>query len=141
MNGATFHPSLAEVATDVAVGSASASTLHETFRTSTVFCERGDRPGFRALGEPGQGVVPVYSSPEQLALARGTVRWFALSGQDLLAQLPPGYDLLLDMGGSSPLRLRPQALARLVSVDVRALGQPTEGAGHRRAGRRSRTQP
>jgi hypothetical protein len=92
------------------------------FLTATVYCERGnepgDGPGFRALGAVGHGLIPVYSSLEQLALARGTVPWFALTGAELLDLLPSGYDLLLDQGGSAPLRLQPAALTRRVSIDV-----------------------
>ncbi len=85
-----------------------------------VYCERGDDPGFQALGTPRSGVVPVFSSPEQLALARGAVQWFAMTGADLLDQLPPGYDLLLDMAGPAPLRLQAAALTRTPAVHLQA---------------------
>lgn len=94
------------------MGRAGPAELHAAFLAAQIFCERGDELGFRALGEPGSGVVPVFSSADQLALARGPVPWFALSGSDLLELLPRGYDLLLDSGGSAPLRLRPAALVR-----------------------------
>jgi hypothetical protein len=109
---------LADVAGDVAASLATPADLHAAFLSSTVYCERGAEPGFRALGPAGQGLIPVYSSPEQLALARGTVRWFALTGSDLLEVLPAGYDLLLDQGGGAPVRLRPAALARRVSIEI-----------------------
>jgi hypothetical protein len=109
---------LADVLHDVAAGAATPADLHAAFLAATVYCERGERPGFRALGGPAAGLVAVYSSPEQLALARGTVPWFALTGSDLLEQLPSGYDLLLDPGGPAPTRLRPGALVRRVSVDI-----------------------
>ena len=112
-------PSLADVARDFALGVGSPAQLHTTFLASVLYCERGDTPGFRALGSPGAGVVPVFSSPEQLALARGTVRWFSLTGAALHDLLPPGYDLLLDMGGSAPLRLRTDALTARPVIDVR----------------------
>jgi hypothetical protein len=110
--------SLGDVIRDVASGSASAEELTGALLAATVYCERADGPGFRALGEPGSGVVPVFSSVEQLARARGTVRWFAVTGTDLLDLLPPGYDLLLDMGGPAPLRLQPGALTRRVEIEV-----------------------
>jgi hypothetical protein len=120
--------SLADVARDVAAGVATPAELHAAFLASTVYCERSAEPdaepGFRALGAAGQGLVPVYSSPEQLALARGTVRWFALTGSELLDLLPAGYDVLLDQGGAAPLRLHPAALIRRVSIEI-----DREGAG------------
>jgi hypothetical protein len=111
-------PSLADVAREVARGAAGARQLHETFLTAIVYCERAERPGFRALGAPRAGVVPVFSSPEQLALARGTVPWFSVTGAELLDLLPPGYDLVLDVAGSTPLRLRPEALTARPVLDV-----------------------
>ena len=112
--------SLADVAADVAVGAAGPGELHEAFLGAWLYCERGDSLGFRALGAPGGGVIPVFSSPQQLALARGAVSWFSMTGSDLLDLVPPGYDLLLDAGGSAPLRLRPAALARRTVVHVYA---------------------
>ena len=104
-------PSLADTARAVARGDVGAQQLHDAFVASVVFCERGADPGFRALGVPHAGVVPVFSSLEQLALARGAVPWFSMTGADLLDRLPAGYDVLLDIAGSSPLRLRTAALA------------------------------
>jgi hypothetical protein len=106
----------------VAAGNGSVEELHRAFLDAIVYCERGERPGFRALGSPGAGTVPVYSSPEQLALARGAVDWFALPGRDLLTELPEGYDVLLDMAGPRPLRLSHRALRRRVVIEVRTAG-------------------
>ena len=85
-----------------------------------VFCERGAAPGFCALGVPQSGVVPVFSSVEQLALARGPVPWFSMTGADLLDQLPSGYDLMLDIAGPAPLRLRTGALTVRASLALGA---------------------
>ncbi len=85
-----------------------------------VFCQRGTDPGFHALGAPRAGVIPVFSSPDQLALACGTVPWFSMTGADLLDQLPAGYDLVLDIAGSTPLRLRAAALTARPALDLRA---------------------
>lgn len=117
-------PSLADVARDVALGAAGAGELHEAFLAAIVYCERAERPGFRALGAPRTGVVPVFSSPEQLALARGTVPWFSVTGAELLDLLPSGYDLVLDIAGSTPLRLRPQALTARPVLDIRREPRP-----------------
>lgn len=117
-------PSLADVARDVALGVGSPRQLHAAFVTSVLYCERGDRPGFQALGATGAGVVPVFSSPEQLALARGAVGWCAMTGRDLLDQLPPGYDVVLDIAGPAPLRLRPGALTARPAVDLRTEPMP-----------------
>ena len=119
-----YAPSLADVARDVARGVATSRQLHSTFLTTVVYCERSDNPGFRALGAARAGVVPVFTSPEQLALARGTVPWFSMTGADLLDQLPPGYDLVLDIAGSTPLRLRADALTARPALHLRVESVP-----------------
>ena len=113
-------PSLADTARNVARGVADSRQLHDALLTAVVFCERGDAPGFRALGAPHAGVVPVFSSVDQLALARGAVPWFSMTGADLLDQLPPGYDLVLDIAGPAPLRLRTGALIVRASLALGA---------------------
>jgi hypothetical protein len=114
-------PSLADTARDTALGVADSRRLHEVFLAATVYCERGSVPGFRALGVPGAGVVPVFSSVDQLALARGTVRWFSMTGADVLAQLPAGYDLVLDIAGPNPLRLHPAATGVHATISLGAV--------------------
>jgi SseB protein N-terminal domain len=111
-------PALADAVREAAADVARPADLHAAFLGATVYCERGPTPGFRALGPAGAGVVPVFTSPEQLALARGTVAWFSLLGAELLDLLPDGYDLILDIGGATPLRLRPAALHRRLLVEV-----------------------
>jgi hypothetical protein len=116
-------PVLADVARDVAAGAATPADLHAALLAATVYCEQPPSPGFRAFGSAGAGVVPVFSSAQQLALARGAVPWFSLPGADLLGLLPPGYEVILDIGGGTPLRLRPAALEHRVLVEI-ARGQP-----------------
>ena len=121
VNAAASVSDLARIASAVALGAAPVDELHATFLTSTVYCERAERPGFRALGAPGRGVVPVFSSLEQLAIARGPVAWFSLPGAELLDLLPYGYDILLDIGGATPLGLRS---TKLRQHGPRRLGPP-----------------
>lgn len=114
---------LAEVAGRAAAGKASAEELHEAFLSATVFCEAGDKPGFQALGESGNGLIPVFSSDAQLAryalqAERPAMAWFSTTGADLLGLMPDGYDIALDIAGDSPLRLRPAALQASTRVEV-----------------------
>lgn len=109
---------MADVAAEVAAGRATARELHEAFLAANVFCEAGEQPGFVAVGSPGAGLVPVFSSERELLRARGPVRWFATTGADVLGLMPEGYDVVLDMAGDSPLRLRPAALERITRTEV-----------------------
>jgi SseB protein N-terminal domain len=102
--------SLTEVAREVAAGRASPQELHNAFLDAQVFCEAGERPGFMAMGPAGDRVVPVFSSEEELVRARGPVPWFATTGADLFGLLPEGYDVVLDVAGEHPLRLRRAAV-------------------------------
>ena len=102
------------------MGTADAAELYACLLAARVYCEGSEAVGFRALGSPGSGVIPVFTSLEQLSLARGRGKWFVTTGRDLLELLPPGYDVLLDAAGVAPLRLRPAALSRRVVVDVQS---------------------
>jgi len=64
----------------------------------------------------------VFTSVEQLALAHGAVGWFSMTGADLLSQLPAGYDLVLDIAGPQPLRLRTDASSLHATVSLGAVG-------------------
>jgi type III secretion system (T3SS) SseB-like protein len=109
---------LAELAREVAGGTASAVDLHAALLAATVFCERGPRPGFIAWGRPDSGLIAVFSSVAELALARGRVDYFSLTGADLLDLLPSGYDLVLDIAGENPLRLSMDAVGRVATLEV-----------------------
>jgi SseB protein N-terminal domain len=110
--------SLGEVALAFAAGEADAHAVHEAFLRATLWCEAGDQPGFQALGTPGAGMVPVFTSETELARARGAVRWFSTTGADLLDLLPEHYDVVVDIAGEAPLRLRPAALRRTVVAEI-----------------------
>lgn len=109
---------VAGIAHGVVTGAASAVQLHEALIGATIYCERADTPGFLAWGDGGHGLVPAFTSPAQLALARGDVPYFAVLGVDLLNLLPEGYDLLLDIAGDVPLRLSMDAVGRVATVEV-----------------------
>lgn len=85
---------------------------------TVLYFQAPDRPGVMTLHAPTGPAVPVYTSPWQLALARGPVAWASTTGADLIRQLPTGHDLLLDPAGPHPLLLR----AHLWKDAVRAAG-------------------
>jgi len=107
---------LSTVAAAVLEGSASPQELLDVLVVSTVFCQAPELPGVMAVDTLQGPVVPVFSSPFELARARGAVSWFSTSGMDLLVLLPDGHDLALDAAGSHPVRLRTAALQAAVHV-------------------------
>ena len=112
---------LAEVAADVFAGQATPEELHRTFLVSTLWCQALERPGFVAVEVDGAMLIPVFTSPEQLARAYGAVAWFSTSGKDLYELVPEGYDLVLDPAGDTPLCLHMAA--------VRKVARPIVGWG------------
>ncbi|MFF4992767.1 SseB family protein [Streptosporangium saharense] len=86
----------------------------EAFNSTRFYCQATERPGTLALGDPGSGVVPVFTSLDGLTAyltARGETedaRWFSTLGADLLTLLPAGYGLLVDPGTGHATVLTPR---------------------------------
>jgi hypothetical protein len=76
-----------------------------TFLNGRVWFKRGDEVGFLAVGPPGNGFIPIYSSELALARGEGECEWASTTGEDVLRLLPRGYDFLLDRGSDTELRL------------------------------------
>lgn len=86
------------------------------------YFQRGESPGFLAVGEPGAAVVPVFSSPTELVRYAGACEWFSTTGGDLMTLLPEGYGLVVDIAGSDPQLLPAELLAGLRTEAVGATG-------------------
>ncbi|GAA2506611.1 hypothetical protein GCM10010406_49040 [Streptomyces thermolineatus] len=77
------------------------------FLRSTVYFQRPEEPGFLAVGEPGSGMIPVFSSLAELARFAGACAWASTIGEDLLGLAPAGFVFLLDPLGRHPHRFDP----------------------------------
>ncbi|MFE3287953.1 SseB family protein, partial [Streptomyces sp. NPDC059233] len=55
-------PSLADAVRAFTTGSMSAEDFQGIFSTSKVYCPRGDNPGFLALHNTQQPVIPMFTS-------------------------------------------------------------------------------
>lgn len=95
-----------------------ARELFAAFLRARVYCQRPEQPGFTAVGEPGDGMIPVFSSLAELGAFAGETDYFSTTGRDLLAQLPDGYALVLDPAGEHPLRLDPAAFEPEARVEI-----------------------
>lgn len=101
---------LTAAAAEAASGELPPEAFSEVFLSSEIFCQRPERPGFLALGEPPDGLIPVFSAPAQLAaFTGGACDWFSTTGADLLSLVPPGFGLLLDPAADHAVRLDPAA--------------------------------
>jgi hypothetical protein len=75
------------------------------FVRSTVYCRSRDTAGLVAWGEPGHGLIGVFSDLPELALACGAVPWLSTTGADLLAMWPPGYAMGIDVASKHAVRV------------------------------------
>jgi hypothetical protein len=112
-DGPTDRP-FSEIARAFGAGAAAAEAVYEAFLRARFWCEAGDRPGVEALSDE----VPIFTSEAELARARGPVRWFSTTGADLLDLSRGDHQLLVDMNGPAPLRLRPGAVRRSAVVEI-----------------------
>lgn len=104
---------LADTRRGFASGELVASEFHAVFLTSRVFFLTGDRPGLVAFGDPGAGVVSVFSSLSELArfvvaqpeMATRETRWASTVGAEILQLVPPGYEITLDPASSDPVTI------------------------------------
>lgn len=93
------EPEVVCVARDILAGRRHPDELDAAFAAATVYGQRPDAPGVMVASLPGQGQwTLVFSTIERLAAYAGDCAYFATTGADLLAQLPPGVGALLDAG-------------------------------------------
>ena len=103
---------VAEAARLFRAGTLSGDELSDAFGAATLYCFLADEPGFMAVGEPGAGFIPMYSSEEALTAAEGPSAWFAAKGRGLLQLVPEGYGVVLDPGTDSEICLASWAIRR-----------------------------
>jgi hypothetical protein len=106
---------LARAAAAFADGQLDSAAFAATFATGEVYAVRPPPPappGLVAVGEPGRGHVLVFTSLEEVARQAGECDWMRTTGDDLLALVPDGYGVVVDVAGDHPLTLPASALHR-----------------------------
>lgn len=117
-------PSLADAVRAFTTGSMPAEDFQSVFASAKVYCPRGDNPGFLALHNTQQPVIPMFSSLKELRRYAGKEsKYFVITGAEVLDLLPTGYGFVLDMEGDH----------RMV-FDAKAVEQMVEFAMHRMYG-------
>ncbi|MFD5592073.1 SseB family protein [Streptomyces griseorubiginosus] len=124
-SGGALSRDLPAVVKAIVQQEASPQELLDAWLGATVYCVRPDRPGVYVAEAPEGQVVGVCTSLEELARFAGECDWFSTTGSDLLAQLPPGVDIVIDPSGSHPLRISPGALE--IRQGLRLNHQGTKG--------------
>ncbi len=115
--------SLAQAAALFAAGQLDSAAFAAAFATGEVYAVRPPPPappGLVAVGEPGAGHVLAFTSLDEMARRAGECDWLRTTGDDLLALVPDGYGLVVDVAGDHPLALPASALHRGPVRDGRA---------------------
>ncbi|MDQ3577716.1 MAG: SseB family protein [Actinomycetota bacterium] len=115
------EPEVVRVAQDVRAGRRPPAEFDAAFATAVVYARRtsDERPGVLVSMLPGKGQwVLAFSTPERLAALDQDTPWLSTSGADLLARLPQGIGVLLDVGEDHglPLPPRPDGPARFADA-------------------------
>jgi hypothetical protein len=93
-------PNLTDAVRAFATGMMSGEDFQSIFIASKVYCPRGERPGFLALHNTPEPVIPMFSSLEELKRYAGEEsRHFTVTGAEVLDLLPNGYGFVLDLDG------------------------------------------
>ena len=93
--GQVLQPSLAHAIRAFTSGAIGPEDFHAVFTTCKVFCPRGERPGFLALHDTPQPVIPMFSSLVELRRYSGEQsRFFTVTGAEVLDLLPTGYGIV-----------------------------------------------
>jgi hypothetical protein len=99
-------------------GDLTGEELTDRFLAARVYALRTEKPGFVAVGTPGAGYIPVFSSLDEVAryavqfperYGEG-IDWLSTTGEDLLTLVPNDYGLVLDVASDHAVRLDANAI-------------------------------
>lgn len=115
-------PSLTEAVRAFTTGSMGPEDFQGIFSTSKVYCPRGDTPGFLALHNTQQPVIPMFSTLKELRRYAGKEsRYFVITGAEVLDLLPSGYGFVLDMEGEHRVVFDAKAVEEMVDFAMRSM--------------------
>ncbi|MEU2156957.1 MULTISPECIES: SseB family protein [unclassified Streptomyces] len=115
-------PSLADAVRAFTTGSMSAEDFQQIFATSKVYCPRGDNPGFLALHNTQQPVIPMFTSLKELRRYAGKdSKHFVITGAEVIDLLPTGYGFVLDMEGDHRMVFDAKAVEQMVDFAMRRM--------------------
>ena len=115
-------PSLADAVRAFTTGSMTAEDFQQIFATSKVYCPRGDNPGFLALHNTQQPVIPMFTSLKELRRYAGKEsKYFVITGAEVIDLLPTGYGFVLDMEGEHRMVFDAKAVEQMVEFAMRRM--------------------
>ncbi|MFC5953871.1 SseB family protein [Streptomyces pratens] len=115
-------PSLADAVRAFTTGQVAAEDFQQVFATSKVYCPRGDNPGFLALHNTQQPVIPMFTSLKELRRYAGKEsKYFVITGAEMIDLLPTGYGFVLDMEGEHRMVFDAKAVEQMVEFAMRRM--------------------
>ncbi|MFI8517544.1 SseB family protein [Streptomyces sp. NPDC085481] len=115
-------PSLADAVRAFTTGTLSAEDFQQIFATSKVYCPRGDNPGFLALHNTQQPVIPMFTTLKELRRYAGKEsKYFVITGAEVIDLLPTGYGFVLDMEGDHRMVFDAKAVEQMVDYAMRRM--------------------
>lgn len=115
-------PSLRETVRAFTNGTMTSEDFQSIFSTSKVYCPRGETPGFLALHNTQQPVIPMFSTLKELRRYAGKEsRYFVITGAEVLDLLPSGYGFVLDMEGEHRVVFDAKAVEEMVDYAMRRM--------------------
>jgi hypothetical protein len=115
-------PSLREAVRAFTTGTMVSEDFQSIFSTSKVYCPRGETPGFLALHETQQPVIPMFTSLKELRRYAGREsRYFVITGAEVLDLLPSGYGFVLDMEGEHRIVFDAKSVEEMVDFAMRRM--------------------
>jgi SseB protein N-terminal domain len=115
-------PSLSDAVRAFTTGSLQVEDFQAIFITSKVYCPRGERPGFLALHNTPQPVIPMFSSLKELRRYAGKdSKYFTVTGAEVLDLLPTGYGFAMDMEGEHRMVFDAKAVEQMVDFTMRRM--------------------
>ncbi|CAL9469288.1 hypothetical protein SUDANB171_02790 [Streptomyces sp. enrichment culture] len=115
-------PSFTDALRAYTSGALSSEEFHDIFLAAKIYCPRGDTPGFLALHNTQQPVIPLFTSLRELRRYAGKEsRYFTVTGGEVLDLLPTGYGFALDMEGEHRLVLEAAAVNEMVDYTMRRM--------------------
>ncbi|MFD3331061.1 SseB family protein [Streptomyces sp. NPDC058700] len=115
-------PSLADAVRAFTTGTLAPEDFQHIFSTSKVYCPRGDNPGFLALHNTQQPVIPMFTSLKELRRYAGKEsKYFVITGAEVIDLLPTGYGFVLDMEGDHRMVFDAKAVEQMVDFAMRRM--------------------
>lgn len=115
-------PSLTDALRAYTSGAMGSEEFHDIFLAAKIYCPRGENPGFLALHNTQQPVIPLFTSLKELRRYAGKEsRYFTVTGGEVLDLLPSGYGFALDMEGEHRIVFDAKAVEEMVDYTMRRM--------------------